>query len=521
MEDPSLWLNDIGASQCCNQFFNGSISNVQVYDSILTQQQVLQMYQQGLGGAPVAGTQWNLAAWYPLDGDAADYNGGVYVPDQGSQYTPTNNGTIYGGVQMAQINASAQQPSHVLAALFSGQRSAVQIPSISNSLSGNFSISAWVYSDGATSDHHCQGIFGDWPNPGDGFQLLGYGGSACSLFYVDTQSVPWPSASQSGIPSGKWMYMVATYNGRTGNASIYLNDVLFASKTLNPGLDIGQTSKPFYIGNDAWQPGVSDSFYGSIANLQLYGSVLTAGQMSQLYSSGMASLPMQNQGLLAWYPLDGNANDYSKYGNDGVPGNVVYTLQSQDAPYYTQSLSGTGASFSGSGGNIIIGNAVPLGSGITASAWIYPKSSNNAGGDRQVVVGEGSSYELSINYYHRMEGDFWIWTGSGWKVVSTPSSLNPNSWYMLAGSYNGQDVSIYVDGVLANSIAQQGSVQDPGMQTVIGSYESAPYSDYYFNGTIADVQLYSTALTTQQIGQLYDSGAPLYSSASVPMGLIT
>ncbi|MCL4364751.1 LamG domain-containing protein [Candidatus Marsarchaeota archaeon] len=516
--DVDLGLNDIGSGPCCSQFFNGSISNVQLYGSLFTQQQVLQMYQEGIGGAPVLGIQSNLAAWYPLDGDAINYVQAAPQPASGIvQY----NGIIYGNVRMTPADVPYHQASPVLAALLSAnQISGIKIPFIPNSISGNISISTWAYVSGATSSNQCQGIFGDeWPNHGSGFQLLGSGSSTCGIFYVDNQAVPWPSGSNYALPTGKWIYLVATYNGKTGNASVYLNNVLFASKTLQPGLDVGQ-SAPYSIGT-TWQTGAPASFYEYLANLQLYSSVLGAGQMSRLYYAGMASLPAQGHGLLAWYPLDGNSNDYSSYGNDGSAENVVYNLQIPGAPQSTPSFSGSGAYFSGSGGHIIISNSVPLSGGLTASAWIYPASRYNAGNNRQVIMGEGSSYELSVNYYHNMEGDFWVWTGSAWKVVSTTSRLSTGSWYMLTGTYNGLNMSIYVNGVLSNTIAQTGVVQNPDQPTVIGSYESPPYSDYYFNGTISDVQLYGTSLSEQQISQLYNGGAPQSQSMSVPMGLIT
>jgi len=62
-------------------FFNGSIANVQIYNTALTPQEIQYLYQQGLGGGPVR--LQNLVAWWPLNGDAKDYSGN------------NNHGTIY------------------------------------------------------------------------------------------------------------------------------------------------------------------------------------------------------------------------------------------------------------------------------------------------------------------------------------------------------------------------------------------------------------------------------------------
>jgi len=69
-------------------YMNGSIANVQVYNAVLTSQEIQYLYQQGLGGGPVR--LQNLVGWWPLNGDAKDYSGN------------NNHGTINGGVTFVQ-----------------------------------------------------------------------------------------------------------------------------------------------------------------------------------------------------------------------------------------------------------------------------------------------------------------------------------------------------------------------------------------------------------------------------------
>jgi hypothetical protein len=67
---------------------NGSVANVQIYNTALTPQEIQYLYQQGLGGGPIR--LQNLVGWWPLNGDAKDYSGN------------NNHGTIYGGVTFVQ-----------------------------------------------------------------------------------------------------------------------------------------------------------------------------------------------------------------------------------------------------------------------------------------------------------------------------------------------------------------------------------------------------------------------------------
>ncbi|MDE1871029.1 MAG: hypothetical protein KGI06_02200 [Candidatus Micrarchaeota archaeon] len=53
--------------------WNGIISNVQLYNTSLSQNAVVSLYDEGLGGAPI--NLKNLVGWWPLNGDIYDYSG--------------------------------------------------------------------------------------------------------------------------------------------------------------------------------------------------------------------------------------------------------------------------------------------------------------------------------------------------------------------------------------------------------------------------------------------------------------
>ena len=44
----------------------------------------------------------------------------------------------------------------------------------------------------------------------------------------------------------------------------------------------------------------------------------------ELYKEGLHGSPITTKGLVGWWPLDGNANDYSGYNNNGVAINVKW-----------------------------------------------------------------------------------------------------------------------------------------------------------------------------------------------------
>lgn len=66
-----------------------------------------------------------------------------------------------------------------------------------------------------------------------------------------------------------------------------------------------------------------------VSNLQVYNTSLDANQVLALYQEGIGGAPINLQGLVGWWPLNGNANDYSGDVNNGQSTNVIYTAQWQ------------------------------------------------------------------------------------------------------------------------------------------------------------------------------------------------
>ncbi len=127
-----------------------------------------------------------------------------------------------------------------------------------------------------------------------------------------------PSTTTSlNFRDGSWHFIVGTYNGTSKN--LYIDGVLEASTPAN-----GIIHKSIYdaiIGND----GGGSYTNGSIANVQIYNTSLTANQIQYLYNEGIGGAPIYLQYLVGWWPLNGDTIDYSGNNNNGVPTNVIYS----------------------------------------------------------------------------------------------------------------------------------------------------------------------------------------------------
>ena len=123
----------------------------------------------------------------------------------------------------------------------------------------------------------------------------------------------------SGLEFGqndKWYFVAAEYNGTSNtlpNIMLYL-DMRNQTDTVATNLVTGSPSLT-----------LDNGFNGTVADVQLYNSTLSGNEIHALYMEGVGGAPMQLQNLVGWWPLNGNANDYSGNLNNGAATAVSYT----------------------------------------------------------------------------------------------------------------------------------------------------------------------------------------------------
>ena len=123
------------------------------------------------------------------------------------------------------------------------------------------------------------------------------------------------------VSTGRWYQIAMTWNGVALVG--YLNGASIGS--VSTTICEPSDSNLFAIGEGAG--GGARYFNGSIANVQIYNASLDSNSIQALYVSGVGGSPINLQSLVAWYPLNGNANDYSGNLNNGASTAVTYTNQ--------------------------------------------------------------------------------------------------------------------------------------------------------------------------------------------------
>ena len=579
---------------------NGSLANIQIYNVSLSSNQILSLYNEGIGGAPVSTN--NLVGWWPLNGNANDYSGnnnngnvnGALVYRSVSEISANVSG--YGGspvqgalvgfttslgsfstgsstISFTNINGTARAflnqngtsgQAFITATAFNGNSSTEPfldwwwpmnqgVGNISSSIgaissqgiiynaswagpafrarfsgngwitvpnstafnfsSGDFAISAWVKTSSNSSDNEIVAKGGSCSV--SGYKLITYNGQLRGSINNAGANPYYTVVSPQQINNGQWHFVVFQVENLTASnmyLSLYIDGGLanvsgpFSTTSWAP-----LTSDHFGIGSsDAVNPVTCPNFFnGSIANVQVYKGALTKSQILKMYLNGISS-PPSSSNLVGWWPLDGNANDYSYHGNYGsIYGNVQFTEPAMPQQRYFNSTSILAGTFNGYNSIINIPSTLQLPNGNAPGticaygkpyaypgtyssndgwSWLFSYGTGNSGNAR--FIGFSSSLPYGIDF------------GSYGHDVIASYQYPLNQWLFICGTYNSTNATLYVNGEMLKS--EKLAFDTIPSQIRIGDQVN-PLSEY-FNGQIADVQVYNESLTSAEISTLYGEG---------------
>jgi outer membrane protein assembly factor BamB len=249
---------------------------------------------------------------------------GFYLNNEGGCATMILNSTYPSGNLGIFIN-NTFAPS-LQTANFNGQNGYIGTSNIIVTSSNTITETAWVYMYPTTQAYSGIAYYGSQSTCGQTFAP-----------YMQSTGLPGLSDWCSNFnPSGNgnfnnWNFVAFVQNGP--NVALYYNNEQFtgviSTNTLNMPTGTGE---PVDIGSG--QFGAGQYFHGYIADIQLYNTSLSASQIQQLYQEGIGSAPISSAGLVGWWPLNGNANDYSGNNYVGIPHNINYI----NTGYLPQSL---------------------------------------------------------------------------------------------------------------------------------------------------------------------------------------
>jgi hypothetical protein len=209
------------------------------------------------------------------------------------------------------------------------------------------------------------------------------------------------------------------------------------------------------------------------------------------------------------------ANDATSNGFEGTYESG--TTQGQPGPFSGKTATG----FDGNTGLVTAQNQVAGPQQFSVEGWF--KTTTNDGG--KLIGFGGSQTGLSSSYdrhiYMMNDGQlvFGIWNNQT-ETIETPNVYNDGVWHYVVATYDGTNMALYVDGQLIGTNTSSSAQAYNGYWRVGGDNlngwnldpwgsnsqgTTQPHS-YYFNGTIADVAVYPTALSAARVAAHYAAG---------------
>lgn len=194
-------------------------------------------------------------------------------------------------------------------------------------------------------------------------------------------------------------------------------------------------------------------------------------------------------GLVAYYPFNGNANDESGNGNNGIVNGATLTAD-------RFGNLGKAYSFDGNSSNIQLSSNV---FNDLVSGSIYAKVILKNQGIQQAILDK--TITGTTNYFQ-----FIIDVNNKLRVIFNDqyfignSLLQSNTYYDVACTFNGQSLKLYINGQLDAEFSCTQKLLDANRTIFIGKVEN---NTAYLNGNIDEYRIYNRSLSAEEIQELY------------------
>ncbi len=279
---------------------------------------------------------------------------------------------------------------------------------------------------------------------------------------------------------GQWYHVTAQYTG--AQMEIYINGQLEATTAASGS--ITTNSQALKIGADDESGEVA--FVGKIDEVHIFNRSLSLPEIKALYTKGLDKV--------------NDTIDYSGYENNGRVTGATWT---------SSGIKGGGYDFDGSSdfinisdsGSVEIQNKL-----VTISYWV--KGTFDYSVSEGIILEKGGwgTGEYGMTYAGSNKPRFQIYDLSA-NYIDAVTATNNGAWHNVVGTWNGTNMSLYVDGVIENSTSATGTFIPDAENLYIGSRGG---NSNFFDGIIDEIQIYDRALTPEQVRAYYQSGAPKY-----------
>lgn len=212
-----------------------------------------------------------------------------------------------------------------------------------------------------------------------------------------------------------------------------------------------------------------------------------------------------SNGLLGWWPFNGNANDESGNANNGTVNGAILTTDRFGVANKAYSFDGVNDCI-----EIIDNSLMELGNSYSVGAWVKMDSTPNESytiisKERQL---DATGYAMIFSSNNTITHAF---LNNSNFSTSGSKSVSLNTWHFIVHTYNGTTITNYIDGIIDTSRNFTQTHMNSNLNWFFGKEFTTPgggssgYTNRYLNGCLDDIGIWNRALTTQEISDLYNA----------------
>ena len=320
----------------------------------------------------------------------------------------------------------------------------------------------------------------------------------------------------------KWHHLAVVRNGTAAGTDV----TLYVDGVARSGTPTGNTTWGTGVPTIGSLAGGSNYHLdGKLDDVALFSTALSAGEVDALYqgarteweSYAYADAVTSRTDLIAYYQFEEQSGSNvisagSPVAYDGTT-DIPLPGDSTSGPVASDGFTGMGASNKAFDFGATANTEVMLTSdlrtavnrtNLTFSAFIKLNSTSN----NSWIFDTGTSIANSMTI-HRWNQLLYVGVNGGATKTYNSTPINDLKWHLLTVVRNGTasaDVTLYVDGVAITQMAGGGAAHDTGLPA-IGALAGG--GNYWLNGKLDDVALFSSALSAGEVDALYRIARPV------------
>ena len=204
-------------------------------------------------------------------------------------------------------------------------------------------------------------------------------------------------------------------------------------------------------------------------------------------------------GLVSWWKAEGNAADAM----GANPGTLEPPVS------FVSGKVGEAFGFSGAGSVLVPASASLQPTAVTSMAWV--RNLGTPGADNYILSqGADACTAASYALFTASGGvGFYVFDGTNFvqSPLATAAQVWDGNWHLVAGTYDGATVRLYVDGVeVPPGTATTVTINytQPNQNFYIGAYQGS--CQFGFAGDVDEVRIFNRALAAGEIHDLFSLG---------------